>query len=427
MQPIEPTPEQLARLPEFLRKWTGIALSTAPIDRARAEWDLARFYATAGLAEPRVIWLPCPMSAALSAIAYARVTARGRQREMQGRGARTAFIEAIADELLFANYDARRPIQSAIERALGSALRRARGEGGFPLPSDIGKAAGAARHTAFGFALPAGLQTLLHNEIIVPLWRAVDGILLFTRKSLELVEHRVRGPESRIAAAAWLSRTLCIAHAAQMDYADRVLKVPMDRSYVDTMESCGAYWSLDGICFAAERPRYINRDEAGRLHCEVGPSMAYRSGWSWWHWHGLEVAQYVVEEPQRISVRTIEGVHSPELRRILVDRYRHGEEMHGAAAFLRDAGAKRLDHDPAFGTLWYRDLSRDEPIVMVEVVNHSAEPDGSFKRYLLRVDPRLRPIRADGSFGEPQPPTARNAVASTFGLSGAEYAPGVET
>jgi hypothetical protein len=64
---------------------------------------------------------------------------------------------------------------------------------------------------------------------------------------------------------------------------------------------------------------------------------------------------------------------------------------------------------------------------MVEVVNRSPEPDGSFRRYFLRVNPRLRPIHDDGSFGEPQAYTARNAVASTFGLSGAEYAPAIET
>ena len=64
---------------------------------------------------------------------------------------------------------------------------------------------------------------------------------------------------------------------------------------------------------------------------------------------------------------------------------------------------------------------------MVEVINRSAEPDGAYCHFLLRVDPELRPIGEDGSFGPPQQATARNAVASTFGLSGAEYAPEVET
>ena len=80
-----------------------------------------------------------------------------------------------------------------------------------------------------------------------------------------------------------------------------------------------------------------------------------------------------------------------------------------------------------FGTLWWRELDRDEPIVMVEVVNQTPEPDGSFKHYFLRVDPRLRPLLADGSFGRAQFLTARNAVASTFGLQGEQYAPELET
>jgi hypothetical protein len=63
---------------------------------------------------------------------------------------------------------------------------------------------------------------------------------------------------------------------------------------------------------------------------------------------------------------------------------------------------------------------------MVKVANSTAEADGSFKDYFLRVDPALRPLRADGS-GEPQALTARNAVASTFGKRGEEYELAVET
>jgi hypothetical protein len=50
---------------------------------------------------------------------------------------------------------------------------------------------------------------------------------------------------------------------------------------------------------------------------------------------------------------------------------------------------------------------------MVEVINATPEPDGSRKRYWLRVPPYMR--------------TAREAVAWTFGLSGKEYAPDKET
>jgi hypothetical protein len=138
------------------------------------------------------------------------------------------------------------------------------------------------------------------------------------------------------------------------------------------------------------------------------------------------VPQSIIEEPRRITVEAIKEVREPTLRRVMIERYRHGEETHGIAAYLRDADALRLDQDPAFGTLW-RLAVAGEPTLMVEVVNHSPEPDGAYRHFFLQVHPELRPILTDGTYGAAQPLTARNAVASTFGLSGAEYAPEVET
>jgi hypothetical protein len=67
------TPEQEARFPEFVRKWIDIGLSTEPADRDRAERAIAGLYDLAKLRRPRVIWLPCPISAALSAVCYAAI------------------------------------------------------------------------------------------------------------------------------------------------------------------------------------------------------------------------------------------------------------------------------------------------------------------------------------------------------------------
>ena len=41
--------------------------------------------------------------------------------------------------------------------------------------------------------------------------------------------------------------------------------------------------------------------------------------------------------------------------------------------------------------------------------------------HCLRVDPELRPVLGDGQLGSPQRLTARNAVASSFGLRGVDY------
>ena len=59
------------------------------------------------------------------------------------------------------------------------------------------------------------------------------------------------------------------------------------------------------------------------------------------------------------------------------------------------------------------DIPDDEPIVMIEVVNRTREPDGSFKRYWVRVPPEMG--------------TAREAVAWTFNMPASQYAPEIET
>src|SRR5438045_9544778 len=55
----------------------------------------------------------------------------------------------------------------------------------------------------------------------------------------------------------------------------------------------------------------------------------------------------------------------PDMRRIMIERYRTGEAVQGIAAYLRDAGARRLDHDPDFGTLWHLDSADAGPMLLV--------------------------------------------------------------
>jgi hypothetical protein len=284
----------------------------------------------------------------------------------------------------------------------------------------------AALDRVLSRSLDTTVYQILETRLVMPIRAGVGILSELLEPALNVVGYGAARVKIRHAGLAYSGAPLWGAYAGLRDYVHQVLGIPLQRSFIDTVESCGLFWMLDGICFAAERPTHINRDEAGHLHCEVGPGVAYPSGWSWWHWHGTRVPQDVIEEPERITVEAIERVQRPALRRVMIERYRHGHATHGVAAYLRDAGARRLDHDPAFGTLWRHDIGA-EPLLMVEVRNHSPEPDGSYRHFFLRVDPVLRPILADGSFGAPQPLTTRNAVAATFGVSGAEYAPEVET
>jgi hypothetical protein len=423
------SPAERALFPEFIGKWTAIGLSAAPIDHQQAERALSQLYASAGLIEPKIVWAPCPMTAMLSAIVYTRIRVSGQESKARDDKTLTQITERITQRALTeaAASSAHRAMHLAVERAVMGALSvTSRIWSGFDPALAINQARRAAFDRVLNRSLGDSLHQTLQTKLVTPIRVGLTMLSGLLQPALNLVLYGGVGPRTRRAALAYSGAPFWAPYAAKIDYAHQVLGIPVELPFIGAVENCGLFWMLDGICFAAERPTHINRDEAGHLHCEIGPALAYPSGWRWWHWHGVPVPQSVIEEPPRITVEAIKGVREPTLRRVMIERYGDGEETHGVAAYLRDADALRLDQDPAFGTL-LRLAVAGEPTLMVEVVNHSPEPDGAHRHFFLQVHPELRPILTDGTYGAAQPLTARNAVASTFGLSGAEYAPEVET
>ena len=88
-------------------------------------------------------------------------------------------------------------------------------------------------------------------------------------------------------------------------------------------------------------------------------------------------------------------------------------DLFGADRLIRDTNAQILDDHPEWGRLLGLGLNGDEPLVTVEVVNSTPEPDGLRKRYVLRVPPTTC--------------TAREAIAWTFDLKPADYTPAAQT
>jgi hypothetical protein len=182
-------------------------------------------------------------------------------------------------------------------------------------------------------------------------------------------------------------------------------------------EYCGPVWDYGDIVFMTERPTEFHMDERERLHSVSGPAVAWRDGYSIYAIGGVAIPSYIVEKPHLITRLRIAESPNAEVRRVMIDRYKFGQTPSGVAAFVIDSGGRRLDHDERFGTLWHlQTLEDDEDYLILEVVNRSPEPDGSFKHYFLRVPPQVQ--------------TSRQASAWTFGYTGAgadEYDPLKET
>jgi hypothetical protein len=192
-------------------------------------------------------------------------------------------------------------------------------------------------------------------------------------------------------------------------------------------KSAGWWWPLQGAVVLTERPSQLHRDEEGRLHCEDGAAVLYPDGWGVWAIHGVRVTQQIVERPETLTVKEIREESNAEVRRVMIERFT-------PERYLRESEATLLDevHEPPFpgllhAQLWQTERPGDTPLVMVKCRNSSPEPDGSHKDYWLRVDADLRPLLADGGYGQPQEMTCHNALASTWGMRGEEYRPLVET
>ena len=160
---------------------------------------------------------------------------------------------------------------------------------------------------------------------------------------------------------------------------------------------------------ASERPLVLQVDDQGRPHAEDGPAIAY-PGLVVHAWHGVVVPDWVISDAASITIEAIDAEANAEVRRVLVERF-------GTERLIREGRATLVSEDET-GRLWRRELrpsgrQRDEPVVVVEVLNATPEPDGSRRAYFLRVPPTMS--------------TAREAVAWTFGMSGAEYRPTTET
>lgn len=193
-------------------------------------------------------------------------------------------------------------------------------------------------------------------------------------------------------------------------------------------QSCGWILPHKDVCYASERPLELHVNPEGMLHNDTGPAIRWPDDFCVWALGGARVPKYVIMDPSRITVSDISNEVNAEVRRIKTERYKSGEPVSGWQAYMADAGASIIDHDERYGTLYRLDRGRDvPPACAVLVVNRTPEPDGSFKKYMIPVHPECRPIYADGSLGDPQPLSARAAVASTFGLTAEEYSPEFES
>ncbi|EPD68928.1 DUF6745 domain-containing protein [Streptomyces sp. HGB0020] len=334
---------------EKLGQWRAWAAATGPADRAAAEDGVRRAYRLAGLAEPERVVWVGSPKAAVTLI-----------RELPDRGP---------------------SVRDAVRSAPWARERRR-------LHAELGATGWSAHWAATGGRLWDSTQALvdrIHAGVIEDLVGRDAG-----KEAAEvrlLLLDAVLGQHD----APWLAAFPCEDGALG--------------ALAQVCRSAGWWWPFARVAVLSERPVALHRDEAGRLDHGDGPALAYPDGFALHAWRGMPVPADFLAELRTLTPERIRGEENAELRRVMLEYY-------GYDRYLADSGARPVHQDET-GTLWRIDLVDDEPVVMVEVLNSTPEPDGTRRTYWLRVPPSTR--------------TAKEGVAWTFGLQPEVYAPVRET
>jgi hypothetical protein len=374
--------------------WRAAAFATGPGDRARIMDGIHSAYAGARLALPaRVAWVPSPLHGVVAAALIRDPAVRGVLLAA-GLGAQVELAQSV----LAGGH----PPGQAIAGAQGTAGAHA--TAGAPVRELVRtrpwEAARSAAHADLG---PVGWSRACAAN--GGFWDQLSGLVTRIRRGLGEFGGTVAGPVLRQAAleavlgqhdAPWLA---LFAQLGRLDGPHGLQGLAM------VAAEAGWWWPYEDLVIVSERPLELHRDELGRLHRGDGPALAFPGGFELHAWRGMPMPAGFTASLAALSPEQIAREQNAELRRVMLECY-------GFDRYLADTGATPLGRDDA-GVLWRIDLPGDEPVVMVEVVNATAEPDGTRRTYWLRVPPQTR--------------TAREGVAWTFGLTAGEYQPMTQT
>jgi hypothetical protein len=271
------TDEQKKRFPEFVEKWTKIGLSTERADRPRAENAIKKIYKLAKLEEPEIVWCKCPMCAAISAMIISMLS-RSSKKNIS-----------------------RKSINKIVESA-------------------------------------KGIDTSVHQVIVDDICRTVETVFKFKTESVRYEQHLSL---KRKDGYAFFGGSLWAAYPAFFDYFNEVLKIEIDRSYLDMAESCGYYWTLDKLAILSDKPLEIHRNSNKQLHKQNSMAIKYESGWGLYVLNGVCVPKdvactYAGDMDKDFLVTYYFKETNAEVRREVIRKM-------GYELFAQRAGAKVID------------------------------------------------------------------------------------
>ena len=173
---------------------------------------------------------------------------------------------------------------------------------------------------------------------------------------------------------------------------------------IELAKHCGWLNMYEDLVVFQHRPSKIMMDDEDRLHCENGPAISYRDGFSVYAWHGVRIPAEWIENKASVTAKNALTWENVEQRRAAC-------EILGWHKILDELDAQVIDtdEDPMIGTLVEVDIPEIGRERFLRVLC------GTGREFALPVPPNMK--------------TALQANAWTFGYDEEEefYVPEVRT
>jgi len=352
------TPEQKAKFPQYVKEWTDIGRCTMPADRPSAEKAIRQIYQVAGLKPPlKIVWCDSPLSSALTRIVvqeYFKKFEKGNAKNTVKNNA----LDSVGNSVWNSVWDS---VRNSVWDSVWDNIRDSVG-----------------------------------NSVVNNIWNRVrDSVWDNVGDS---IRYSVYGQHD----ADWLGFFRYFR-----DECGLVQETEKLEGLWNLCKSAG--WAIphQNICWVSERHNILHWDEQNRLHCIDGPALGYPDGFAIYAWHGVRVPERIIMHPETITPDEIAKEQNAEIRRVMLEQF-------GRDKFLQLPTCQKV-HSDDYGILYRNNSILDvngEPYCFVKVVNSTPNPDGTYKDYILRVNPHCQ--------------TAREAVQSTFPRI-KDFAPAIES
>ncbi len=401
-------PEQEEKLAEYRDRWISLGLSTQKIDREKAAAAVDLVYSCAGLNPPKIkIWLRSPYEGVIGAWWLKQVlkTLRGKTLDK----VRTKIVSVIGDkpedkageqvgDQLRTDImaQAKTRVRNHIGSQIGAQVKNQIGE---PVKDQVRDRVWSHVWNQAKDHVRPQLGDPIWTQVWAQVWNQIwDQVWAQKPQIGEQIGEQVRAEivaqvrdqfkgqiEDLLSTQAYCAGLHDANMLAPYEFFGKEMGVDVDKlsGLMAATEHCGWFWPFGGAVIITEKPTELHRDNRNRLHNEKGMAVKYSDGWGVGVWYGTRVENWVITNPEQITIDKILDEKDAGARRVMRERFGLQDFFF---AMIKDGTAKRVSRrkDPSGQPMsLYRYDDKETLLHFVHVYNGEAETDGTRHDFII--------------------------------------------